>query len=84
MLLLMLSGMEDLAFFLVNSHPPGEFNPIPQVWDWVPHMSVRLGHHPSLNEVYAFITVHFVLAAWVLFYPFNWLKKWYRQLELEA
>ncbi|GHB47822.1 hypothetical protein GCM10007094_41410 [Pseudovibrio japonicus] len=71
LLLIMLSGIEDLAFFIVNTHEIGAFNPVPEVWHWVSHIEVRLGHPPSKYEVYAFIIGHFALAAFVLFYPFR-------------
>lgn len=82
-LLVMLSGIEDLAFFFVNTHEPGRFNPIPEVWDWVSHIEVRLGHPPTKYEVYGFIVVHWVLAALVLFYPFRFLQPLKRPLGIQ-
>lgn len=75
LLIVMLSGIEDLAFFFVNTHEPGQFNPIPEVWDWVSHIKVRLGHPPSKYEVYAFILGHFTLAGVILFYPFRFMNR---------
>jgi len=63
MLLLMLSGLEDLAFLLVNGRP------IPDVWTWASHMTVFFGHPPSRYEAYAFIAVHVLLAGAVLVLP---------------
>ena len=75
LLVIMLSGIEDLAFFIVNSHEPGRFNPIPEVWDWVSHMRVRIGHNPTKNEAYLFIAGHLVLAGFILFYPFRFITR---------
>jgi hypothetical protein len=69
MLLLMLSGLEDLAFLTVNPHTDPRWTPIPEVWSWASHMTVFLGHPPTKYQAYAFIAVHVVLAALVLFLP---------------
>jgi hypothetical protein len=69
MLLLQLSGLEDLAFLTVNPHTDPEWTPIPEKWTWADHMTVFLGHAASKYEAYAFITVHVVLALLVLFLP---------------
>lgn len=70
LLLFQLSGLEDLAFLLVNNQPAGsKYAGIPEVWDWASHMTVFLGHPPSRNEAFAFIAVHVVLALLVLFLP---------------
>ncbi|MCZ4279521.1 hypothetical protein O4H49_01950 [Kiloniella laminariae] len=74
MLVLMLSGIEDLAFLTINPHEVGsKYNPIPEVWGWASHMKVRLGHFPSKYEAFAFIGVHVVLALVIAFYHFRWL-----------
>lgn len=70
MLLLMLSGLEDLAFVTLNDHTDPRWNPIPEVWD-TPHIEVFFGRPPTKYEVYAFIFVHVTLAAMVLFFPFR-------------
>jgi hypothetical protein len=69
LLLLQLSGLEDLAFLTVNPHTDPAWTPIPQVWKWADHIKVFLGHYPTKYEAYAFITVHVVLALAVLFTP---------------
>jgi hypothetical protein len=69
MLLLMLSGLEDLAFLTVNPHTDPRWTPIPEVWSWASHMTVFLGHPPTRLEAYGFIAVHVVLAGLVLFLP---------------
>jgi len=69
LLLLMLSGIEDLAFLLVNPHTDPRFTSIPEVWTWASHMTVFFGHPPTKYEAYAFIAVHLVLAGLVLFLP---------------
>ncbi|MER7128190.1 hypothetical protein [Streptosporangium saharense] len=72
MLLLMLSGLEDLAFLTVNDHTDPAYATIPAVWDWASHMTVFLGHPPTRNEAFAFIAVHVVLALLVFFSPQRW------------
>ncbi|MGX1774151.1 hypothetical protein ACWIGW_18710 [Nocardia brasiliensis] len=62
-ILVMLSGIEDLAFQLLRGKP------LAAQWDWADHMTVRLGHVASRNEALAFIVVHLVLAAVVLLLP---------------
>lgn len=72
MLLLMLSGLEDLAFLVVNhSHFPASstYAHIPDVWTWASHMAVFLGHPPTKHEAFAFIAVHVTLALLVFFLP---------------
>ncbi|MDQ3450711.1 MAG: hypothetical protein M3455_07335 [Actinomycetota bacterium] len=65
-LILMVSGLEDLFYLLVNSEP------IPERWTWAEHMIVRLGGHvPSNEEAYVFIAVHIALAVVVLTLPWR-------------
>lgn len=75
LLLLMISGLEDLAFLTINPHSPGKWSPIPEVWEWPSHMIVRLGHAPSKYEAYAFIAVHVFLALFVAFHPLKFVSK---------
>lgn len=75
MILIMVSGAEDLAFLTVNDLTGTDFHPIPEVWDWATHMEVRLGHPPTKNEAFVFIGVHLLLAAFVLFAPTRWFEK---------
>ncbi|WP_218005749.1 hypothetical protein [Actinomadura hibisca] len=69
LLTLQLSGLEDLAFLTVNPHTDPKWATIPEVWTWADHMRVRLGHYPSKEEAYAFITVHVLVALAILFVP---------------
>lgn len=69
LILLQLSGLEDLAYATVNPHTDPEWTTIPEVWDWASHMTVRLGHPATKNEAFAFIALHVVLALAVLFVP---------------
>ena len=50
LLLIMISGAEDLAFLTVNDLRGTDFHPIPEVWNWASHMEVRLGHPPSKTK----------------------------------
>lgn len=69
MLLLQLSGLEDLAFLTINHQTDPKWTPIPQKWTWAEHMTVFFGHPLTKYEAYGFITVHVILAALVLFLP---------------
>jgi hypothetical protein len=62
-LLVMLSGIEDLMFWVWRGAP------VPARWDWADHITVLLGHVASRTEAYAFIGVHLVAAAAVLAWP---------------
>ena len=68
-LLLQLSGLEDLAYLTVNPHTDPKWTPIPEVWSWADHMTVRVGHELTKNEAFVFIAVHVVLAVLVLTLP---------------
>jgi hypothetical protein len=69
MILLQLSGIEDLAFLLVNDLSGTPLATIPDVWTWADHIAVRIGHHPTKYEAYAFIAVHVTIAVLVLALP---------------
>jgi hypothetical protein len=69
MILLQLSGIEDLAFVTVNDLSGTPYDPIPEVWTWADHMTVRIGHPPTRNEAFVFIAVHIVAAVLVLALP---------------
>ena len=75
LLLIMLSGLEDLAFLTVNNHTEPPYNEIPAVWEWASHMTVFLGHPPTRNEAFAFIAVHVVLVVFLLVAPTRWFEK---------
>lgn len=68
-LLLMLSGIEDLLFWVWRDAP------IPARWDWAGHMTVVLGHVASRTEAYAFIGVHLAAALAVLVAPVGLLRR---------
>jgi hypothetical protein len=70
LILLQLSGLEDLAFLLLH-----DVRPIPEVWTWASHMTVFLGHAPSRSEAYAFIAVHVLLAIAALTVPGSAVRK---------
>jgi hypothetical protein len=70
LILLQLSGLEDLAFLTLNDHPSGSrYASIPEVWTWASHITVFLGHPATKIEAFAFIGVHVILALLVLFLP---------------
>ena len=62
-LLVMLSGIEDLLFWVWRGAP------VPARWDWADHMTVILGHVASRGEAYIFIALHLLAAAAVLLWP---------------
>lgn len=68
LMLLQLSGIEDLAFLVVNNVP------IPDVWEWADHITVFIGHPPSRTEAYLFIAVHLVLVLLVLGLPDRYFR----------
>ena len=80
MILLQLSGIEDLAFLLVNDLSGTPLATIPDVWTWADHIAVRIGHHPTKYEAYAFITVHIVLAILALALPARFFRALGRRL----
>lgn len=75
LLLIMLSGIEDLAFLTVNPHTDPEWATIPDTWTWADHIRVRIGHYPTKSEAYAFIAVHLLAAFAVLFVPTSWITR---------
>ena len=81
MLLLMLSGLEDLAFLVVNPHTDPRWTSIPEVWTWASHMKVFIGHAPTKYEAYGFIAVHTGLALLVLFLPARAVARPLRRLR---
>ena len=79
LLLIMVSGIEDLAYFTVNQIPSSE---LPERWEWVTHIAVRIGHAPTRNEIIVFAIVHFILAFAVLTLPFGKLQKYFKPINL--
>jgi len=55
-ILLMLSGIEDIMFFVVNG-----FWPMPEVISWASHMTVRLGRPATRTEFFILCALHFLL-----------------------
>ncbi len=78
LLLIMVSGIEDLAYFTVNYDPTWVF---PERWEWVTHIAVRIGRAPTRNEIIVFAIVHFILAFGVLVLPFEKLKRYFRPAQ---
>ncbi len=75
LILLMLSGLEDLAFLLVNDNSGTPFADIPDVWFWASHIEVFIGHPPTATEAMLFIAVHVLAAVGVLFAPARWFTR---------
>ncbi|MEE8600101.1 hypothetical protein [Euzebya tangerina] len=70
LLLLMISGLEDLAYFTVNDDPSWP-DPFPETWDWVSHITVRIGRAPTREDIIVVASLHVVAALAVLFLPFD-------------
>jgi hypothetical protein len=68
MILLQLSGIEDLAFVTIATMA-GQLPGIPEVWTWADHITVVIGHPATKYEAFVFIGVHVVLAVLVLAVP---------------
>jgi hypothetical protein len=81
LILIQLSGIEDLAFLTVNDHTGTAYETIPEVWEWADHMTVRLGHPASKYEAYAFIATHLTAAVLVLALPGRWFRALGRRLR---
>ena len=75
MILLQLSGLEDLAYLTVNDHTDPQWTPIPQVWSWADHMTVFLGHPLTKAQAFTFIAIHVVLAVLILTLPTRFFRK---------
>lgn len=75
MILLQLSGVEDLAYLTVNPHTDPQWTPIPAVWTWADHMTVFLGRPLTKNEAFVFIGVHVVLALLILLLPNSFWRR---------
>jgi hypothetical protein len=80
LLVLMVSGIEDLAFLLVNQHTDPRWSPIPEVWTWASHMTVRLGGKPPTKyQAYVFIITHVILAVLIMIMPVNRVKALFKK-----
>ncbi len=73
MIILQLSGIEDLGFVLTVMQREGEA--MPEVWEWADHIAVRLGTYPTATQAFIFIAVHVLIAALVLFVPGRWFRR---------
>lgn len=62
-LLLMLSGIEDVMFWV------WQHKPVPEHFTWASHINVFLGHVATRADAYVFIAIHVVLAALIVFLP---------------
>jgi hypothetical protein len=69
LLLIMQSGIEDLAFLKINPHTDPQWATIPDVWTWASHIAVIIGHYPTKYEAYAFIGISLALAIFIAFFP---------------
>ncbi|GAA3065104.1 hypothetical protein [Actinokineospora globicatena] len=84
MIVLQLSGLEDLAFLTINPHTDPAWTPIPEVWTWADHMTVRLGHPASKYEAFTLIAVHVIVAVLILTLPDRVWRKLARRDKAET
>jgi hypothetical protein len=84
MILLQLSGLEDLAYITLNPQTDPEFTSIPAVWTWADHMTVFLGRPLTKNEAFVFIAIHVVLAVLVLVLPDRFWRRLIGRTERAA
>ena len=69
--LLLISGLNDLTMWAMYEWPGGVR---PDTFYWASHVSIFLGHAPSLGEMLAFLAVHLALAGTILHLPLGrWL-----------
>ena len=83
MILLQLSGLEDLAYITLNPQTDPEFTSIPAVWTWADHMTVFVGRPLTKNEAFVFIAIHVVLAVLVLTLPDRFWRRLIGRAERE-
>jgi hypothetical protein len=69
-IVVMLSGIEDLMYVLINPHTDPRFTTIPDEFWWAAHMTVRAGKVLSKYEAFAFIAVHWVVAGLILYFSY--------------
>jgi hypothetical protein len=69
LILLQLSGIEDLAYIKVNPHTNPDWTSVPDVWTWADHITVFLGQPATKEQAYVFIAVHVVIALALLVLP---------------
>lgn len=74
-ILFMISGIEDLAYILVNPHTDPEFVNIPEEWWWASHMTARVGRVLTKNEAFVFIGVHFLIIIVILYFVYFHKKR---------
>lgn len=72
-ILIVISGMNDLSFWAMADWD----GPRPDRLDWASHISVFIGHAPSVTEAVLFAAVHLVLAGVIFALP---LDRWIGRL----
>jgi hypothetical protein len=79
LVLLQLSGIEDLAYIKVNPQTDPDWLSVPDVWTWADHITVFLGHPATKEQAYVFIAVHVVLAVALLALPDSFWRRVFRR-----
>jgi hypothetical protein len=70
--LIVVSGLNDLTFWLTNTWPDGR----PSTLDWASHIAVFVGGPPTVATTVVFMLVHLALAAAVLTMPLGrWIDR---------
>jgi hypothetical protein len=69
-ILILLSGLNDLTMWAMYDWPGGTR---PVTFDWASHVSVVVGHVPTLPDMLAFVGVHLALALAIVCLPLEHL-----------
>jgi hypothetical protein len=72
-ILVMISGLNDLATWVIYPWPNGER---PLVFHWASHVAIFIGRDPNLYHMLAFLTIHLLLIGIIFWLP---LEKWIDQ-----
>lgn len=72
-ILVMISGLNDLATWVIYPWPNGER---PFVFYWASHVAIFIGRDPTLYHMLAFLAVHLLLIGLLFWLP---LEKWINQ-----
>lgn len=67
-ILVMVSGLNDLTFWMMYSWPEGTR---PFLFDWASHVAVFIGRTPTLYDMIGFLAVHLLLAGLIILLPFR-------------
>lgn len=70
LMIFMLSGIEDVAYFVLNPHQGSFLQALPETWDWTSHITVRVGRVINKYEIFTFMGVHFLLILLIIYFAY--------------